>query len=314
MELEWNASKLTVVQHPDLRLTVSGAGRLDYQEARFSLHGELTADKGRVELRNRTFPALGTDVVVSGHEHSTQIAIKTRVADLDMSLDLGPDFTVVGRGIDARMAGRIRLTSTAQNTLTAFGEIRVASGTFEAYGRRLHIEQGILFFSGPVDNPGINIRAMRKNQPVEAGVEVTGTARDPRVLLVSDPEVPDPDKLAWLVLGRQAETGDAQDNQALQSSAVALAAGLGTTPFQQQLTQIVGVDEINFIPGAGQSQDGVVAVGKQISDKVYVTQEIGLRAAGNTLRVSYQLSRRWSLRTESGETDAVDIFFTLSFD
>jgi len=314
MELEWSASELTVMQHPDLRLTVSGAGEFEYKQARLSLTGELTADQGRVELRNRTFPALGADVVVSGYERNTQIETTTRRADLDMQLDLGTDFTVVGRGLNARMAGRIRLTSSAYEPLTADGEIRVASGTFEAYGRRLRIEQGILFFSGPVNNPGLNIRAMRKNQPVEAGVEVTGTARNPRVLLVSDPEVSDPDKLAWLVLGRQAETGNAQDNQALQSSAVALAAGLGTTPLQQQLTQIVGVDEINFVPGAGQSQGGVVAVGKQISDKVYVTQEFGLSAAGNTLRVSYQLSRRWSLRTESGETDAVDVFFTLSFD
>jgi translocation and assembly module TamB len=57
-----------------------------------------------------------------------------------------------------------------------------------------------------------------------------------------------------------------------------------------------------------------VAVGKQISDKIYVTQEFGTSAAGNTLRVSYQLARRWSLRTESGDTDAIDLFFTISFD
>ncbi len=154
---------------------------------------------------------------------------------------------------------------------------------------------------------------MRKNQTVEAGVEVTGTARDPRVRLVSNPEVSDPDKLAWLVLGRQAEASNTQDNQALQNSAVALAAGLGTSTFKRQLEQAVGVDEITFVPGSGQTQ-GVVAVGKQISDRIYVTQEFGVSAAGNTLRVSYQLTRRWSLRTESGETDAVDLFFTISFD
>ena len=76
----------------------------------------------------------------------------------------------------------------------------------------------------------------------------------------------------------------------------------------------MGLDEINFIPGGGQLQGGVVAVSKQLSDKVYVTQEFGTTAAGNALRVSYQLTRRWAVRTESGETDAVDIFYTLSFD
>jgi translocation and assembly module TamB len=314
MDLQWAASKLHVIQHPELRLTVSGSGQLAYTDAIVSLKGELTADQGRVELRNRTMPSLGDDVVITGRKTRSKLSQETKRANLDLKLDLGPDFTVVGRGLDAVMAGQIRLTSGTDRPLAAEGEIRVASGTFEAYGRRLQIEQGILYFAGPVTNPGINIRAIRKNQPVEAGVEVTGTARDPRVRLVSNPEVSDPDKLAWLVLGRQAESRNTQDNKALQSSAAALAAGLGTSPFQRQLAQAVGVDEINFVPGDGQEQDGVVAVSKQISDKVYVTQEFGLDAAGNTLRVSYQLTRRWSVRTESGDTDAVDLFFTLSFD
>ncbi len=314
MDLRWTSARLAIIQHPDLRLTVSGAGQLDYKDGAVSLIGALTADQGRVELRNRTLPSLGDDVVISGRETQSQLASDTKQARLDLKLGLGSDFTILGRGLDARLEGQIQLTSAPDKPLTADGEIRVASGTFEAYGRRLQIDQGVLYFAGPVSNPGINIRAMRKNQAVEAGVEVTGTARDPSVRLVSDPEVPDPDKLAWLVLGRPAESGNTQDGKTMQSSAVALAAGLGTSPLQQQLARSVGLDEITFMPGTRDSEGGVVAVGKQISDKIYVTQEIGLRAASNTLRVSYQLTRRWSVRTESGDTDAVDLFFTLSFD
>jgi len=314
MDLRWTTDQLAIIQHPDLRLTVTGAGQLDYKDEGFSLIGALTADQGRVELRNRTLPSLGDDVVISGQETRSQLASDTKRTRLDLKLGLGPDFTIVGRGLDARLEGQIQLTSAADKPLSADGEIRVATGTFEAYGRRLQIDEGALYFAGPVSNPGINIRAMRKNQTVEAGVEVTGTARDPRVRLVSDPDVPDPDKLAWLVLGRPAESGNTQDGKTLQSSAVALAAGLGTSPLQAQLARSVGLDEITFMPGTGDSEGGVVAVGKQISDKIYVTQEFGVRAASNTLRVSYQLTRRWSVRTESGDTDAVDLFFTISFD
>ena len=314
LDLQWNASKLAIVQHPELRLTVSGAGELGYRNKVASLKGELTADQGRVILRNRTFPALGEDVVVVGREKPSQIAAETKRMLLDLKLDLGPDFTVVGRGLDARMAGKVHLTSGPDKPLSADGEVRVVNGTYEAYGRRLPIDRGNIYFAGPVNNPSLNIRAMRKNQQVEAGVEITGTARDPRIRLVSEPNVSDPNKLAWLVLGREAESGSAQDNRALQSSAVALAAGLGTTPLQQQLARAVGVDEISFIPGSGGTEGGVVAVGKQVSDKIYLTQEFSSNAAGNTFRVSYQLTRRWSLRSESGQTNAVDLFFTISFD
>jgi translocation and assembly module TamB len=79
----------------------------------------------------------------------------------------------------------------------------------------------------------------------------------------------------------------------------------------------VGLDEIRIAPssssGSGE-QGGMLAVGKRISDRIYVTYEQSLTTATNIFRVSYQLTRNWSVRTESGTTDAVDIFYTLSFD
>jgi translocation and assembly module TamB len=314
VELDWTAQKLAVVQHPDLRLTVSGAGKLGLNDAQLTLRGELSADRGRVELRSRTAPALGGDVVVAGREVPKPLSEQALNSELDLLLDLGPDFVMTGRGADVRLAGRVRLTNTVGTPLQAQGDISVERGTYEAYGQKLSVEKGLLRFAGPVDNPAIELRAMRKNQEVAAGVEVTGTARDPRVRLISDPEVPDPEKLSWLVLGRRVESGATTDAQTLQASAVAMAAGLGTAPLQQQLARAVGVDQITYAPSTDGTQGGVVAVGKRLSDKVYVSTQHSLSTASNTLRVSYQLSRRWSLRTESGATDAVDLFFTLSFD
>ena len=52
------------------------------------------------------------------------------------------------------------------NNLRAEGSIRVG-GTYMAYGQILNIEKGIINFSGPIDNPGLNITAMRDNQTVK---------------------------------------------------------------------------------------------------------------------------------------------------
>jgi len=188
-------------------------------------------------------------------------------------------------------------------------------GTYEAYGQRLEIDKGILYFSGPLDNPGLEIVAMRKHLEVEAGVEVTGTAKDPRVRLVSDPDVPDSEKLSWLVLGRGVEGAGTSDADKLQAAAMALAAGLGTAPLQQQLARAVGLDEIRIAStSSGGEQSNVVSVGKRVSDRIYLTYQYSLSAATNVLRISYQLTRNWSVRTEAGTAGAVDIFYTLSFD
>ena len=63
----------------------------------------------------------------------------------------------------------------------------MVSGTYAAYGQKLAIERGVINFTGAYDNPGLNIRAVRKRPEgeelsetnVEAGVEVRGTALAP---------------------------------------------------------------------------------------------------------------------------------------
>src|SRR5690349_11956399 len=175
-KIDWNADHLAAVQRPDLLLVLTGQGGLAYQAEHATLTGQLRVDRGHVELHAHDAPALGDDVVVAGRKAENT---KTRVlsSTIDLTVDLGPGFTVAGQGLDARVAGKLRLASPGHAPITAHGDISVVRGTYQAYGRKLDIEKGTLYFAGPLDNPGLQIRAMRKNQQVEAGVEITGTAK-----------------------------------------------------------------------------------------------------------------------------------------
>jgi translocation and assembly module TamB len=315
--IDWSANKLAVAQRPDLLLVATGSGTLSGNEERIALRGEARMDRGRVELRDESAPALGSDVVVKGAKTRVVLPEPVLRPAVDFGLDLGRDFHVKGRGLDARVEGRLRLVSPGNAPLRAEGEIQVArGGTYDAFGRKLDIDPGKLYFAGPLDNPGLDIRAMRKSQQVEAGVEVTGTARDPRVRLVSDPEVPDVEKLAWLTLGRPIEAGNQSDAQTLQRYAAVLATAVGTGSFQSRVAQRVGLDEVTLTPSMeAEAPGGVLTLGKRLSDRIYVMFEQNLSAAESVFKLNYQLSRRWSVRTESGtQTDAVDLFYTWSFD
>ena len=315
LALEWSARQLAAVQMPDLLLVVSGSGKASAENGRIALTGSLRTDKGRVALRESTGAVLGEDVVVEGRESRPTMTGRVLRSKLDLRVDLGQDFRVSGRGLQASLGGQLHLYSAQDAPLRADGEIRVRSGTYEAYGRTLKIEDGTLLFAGAPDNPGLDILALRSNQQVQAGVRVTGTARRPVVQLVSIPDVPDLEKLAWLTLGRPLDPTSRADNAALQNYAAALAATLGTGNFQAQVAKAVGLDEIAVLPGTDPaSEGGVVQIGKRIGERIYVVFEQRLSTAHNVLRVNYQLARDWSLRLESGETDAVDLFYTLSFD
>ena len=315
LALTWKADRVAAVQMPDVLLVGSGEGSVNVAEGRIALTGRVRADKGRVELRESGGATLGEDVVVIGEEKTQTVAGRLLRSQIDLNVDLGKDFSVSGRGLQARLAGRLHLHNEPDAPLRADGEIRVERGTYEAYGRSLDIEDGTLLFAGAPDNPALDILALRKNQQVQAGVRVTGTVRRPEVRLVSIPDVPDMEKLAWLTLGRRIEAGSQSDTETLQRYAAAMAATLGTGNFQSQLAKAVGLDEIVVLPGTDPaSEGGIVQIGKRIGRRIYVVLEQRLSTAQNVVRVNYQLARDWSLRLESGETDAVDLFYSLSFD
>src|SRR5690606_30239346 len=103
-------------------------------------------------------------------------------------------------------------------------------------------ERGIINFDGPLNNPNINILAIRRKLEVEAGVQVTGTVRRPRMQLVSEPNVPDEEKLSWLVFGRGAGSEGAIGQMAAQGAALSLLNRLGG----DQIAKGLGLDELSF--------------------------------------------------------------------
>jgi translocation and assembly module TamB len=315
MTLDWSAERLTAVQRPDLLLVASGSGAVAASEQRTRFAGKLRMDKGRVELREAGTRSLGDDVVVAGRKPPAALPERVLKSEVDFSLGLGDDFRVSGRGLDARMAGQLHLTSPGNAPLRAQGEIKVAKGTFEIYGKKLDIDPGALYFAGPLDNPALDIRAMRKNQAVEAGVEITGTARNMEIRLVSVPDVPDMEKLSWLTLGRKLDTSSQSETEAMQRYGAALATTIGTGSFQSKVAHAVGLDEITVLPGTGgSSEGGVVQLGKSVGNRIYLILEQRMSTAENIFKVNYRLSRDWSLRLESGDTDALDLFYTITFD
>ena len=168
------------------------------------------------------------------------------------------------------------------------------NGTYFVFGQRLDIDHGQLIFDGPIDNPAIDVTALRKNLAVEAGVEVTGTVRVPRVRLVSNPPVPDGEKLSWLMTGQGLDRASRADVAAL-GAASAMLVGRGQRPLTTTLANSIGLDDISLRERSNAVISGttsqVVAFGKRINDRLTLVYEQGLTVANNALRIEYALTR-----------------------
>lgn len=319
-QIEWRAIDLQLLDRPDQRLSVAGNGTIGMSKDRIVLRGALKALKGTIEfVRPHTTP-LGDDVVVIGRKPKSE---KTRrratPLDLDATLDFGEHFKLSGAGLETGLQGKLRVHTGADGALLGEGKLRAVNGSYFAFGQKLSIERGQLYFDGPLTNPGLEIVAVRKNLPVEAGVEVTGTVRSPRVQLTSNPPVPDGEKLSWLVTGRGLDSASATDFGLLQAAAGSLINSNQSIPQTHLIARKIGLDDIGVrASGTGASNGATggeaLAIGKNLSDKIYLEYEKGLDVASNVLRLNYQLSRAFSLRVESGVDSAIGVFFRRSYD
>ena len=328
MTLDATAQTLRVSTRADRRLVVSGNLSAQLNEARLMIRGKIKADQALFTLPENTTPQLGDDVVVR-----TSASDKTRMAvppkpgttllritpDVAITLDLGPDFLVRGRGLATRLAGSLALTSNPQSNgqPSLIGDLRTVRGTYKAYGQQLDIEQGLLHFAGRYDNPALDILAIRPNLQQRVGVQISGTALSPVVRLYADPDLPDAEKLAWMVLGRSAANGGAEA-AVLQQAALALLGGNGKS-LSSSLTEALGLDELSM-RGATSNADGstatsaTVTLGKRVTRDFYVAYERSLAGTLGTFYIFYDLTRRFTLRAQTGEQSAVDLIFTLRYD
>ncbi len=326
MELVAKAEALRVTARADRRLTVSGDLQARLVDTRVELRGNLRADHALFILPDESTPTLGSDVVIKSSVPRPGSATAAMPAsaglrilpDVAITLSLGNDFRVQGRGIDARLAGTLALQTTLGGSggPRLNGEVRTVGGTYQAYGQYLNIEEGILRFTGPFDNPSLDVLAIRPNLTVRVGVQITGTALAPRVRLYASPDLPDAEKLAWLVLGRSAAAGGAE-SAVLQQAALALLGGKGGG-MSGGLARAIGLDEISFrgaaTAGDGTTSGAAVTLGKRLSRDFYVAYERSVAGTMGTFYIFYDLSRRFTLRAQTGEQSAVDLIFTLQYE
>ena len=311
--LSWRAEHFAALNRPDRNLTLSGSGTVVAEARRLMLQGSLRADSGHFEFDQTDTLELGDDVVIVGRapRRGSGAAAERRLpVQVALDLGLGEALTVRGAGLDAKLVGHLEVRSLPTGQVLGQGEIQTQRGEFRAYGQRLAIERGRLIFDGPIENPALDIAAWRRNQAVEAGVEVKGPLRAPLIRVVSNPPVSESEQLAWLVLGRPAESGAQADYAALQVAAATLigAAGGG----QESFANRVGLDEIGIASDRQGSQ--AVTLGKRLSDRIYVSYEQSINAALAVLRLELALTRRLSARAETGTRSGMDLFYRFSFD
>lgn len=319
-------SRYPLVQRADRFLAGSGEITINATPQRFEIDGGLTVDIGWISIEGSdALPSLASDVVVvrPGEEVAERRALPMR---LNLNIDLGNQTVLTGMGLTTGLRGSIQVRN-ASTGLRGTGEVRTENGRFSIYGQTLVVRQGEVTFQGQLDDPLLDIVAVRPNLPVEAGVQISGTARNPEITLVSFPDVPEEEKLSWLLLGRSPDARGADTGLLLSAAASLL--GRGDEPFYQQF----GLDELGLRSGLAGSASGILPsrtvagslgstvnpdeatqfliAGKRLSDALYVTFEQALSGREAVVRASYRISERLSASVQGGTLNGLRLVWSL---
>lgn len=324
--------KFPFLQSPQSWLVASGQAQLTEVAKVWNLNGKLIADAAYFSVPKQAAPRLSSDVVVL-KKNAKRDSVKAPglQTSLDFTIGMGAKFIFVGRGLNTRLDGDIRLRSKNGASVLATGSIQTDGGSYEGYGQQLAIERGILNFQGQVDNPGLNVRAIRRGLQVEAGVEVVGTVMRPEVHLISEPTVPDPDKLSWMVLGRASDQMSGSETGALMTAASAIFGSDSGGGLPADLAHSLGLEGLSFsttgtatesnlpvqtVAGTITSAQAeqVFSVGKRLSPNLVLSIERSLSDASNGLKLTWHLSRRFSIIGRAGNDTALDGQYTFSFE
>jgi translocation and assembly module TamB len=254
------------------------------------------------------------DVVIVGQREQTAKG-RPLAMDADVRIILGERVIVKAEGADAQLKGNVIVAMRSLEKVTARGEISVVKGKYSAYGVGLDIARGrVLFAGGPIENPSLDILAVKTVDEVKAGVLVTGTVRKPVVKLYSQPAMTDADVLSYIVLGRPLGAQDKEQTSALMTAAGALLSAGQSAALQDQMKQRLGVDVIDIQAGGGETSRSLVTIGKYLSSRLYVSYGRALFTGENLFKMRYKLGKRLELESHSGETSGVDLFYTVQFD
>jgi translocation and assembly module TamB len=303
-KFQLKGTNLRVADVPEAQIDASPDLQFGVEGRKIEVTGSVKVPYAKIEPRDLTGAVrASSDEVLVGSEAEDPAKRFEVVSTITMNL--GDRVNIHTSGLTGRLAGGITVRSGYDAITRASGEFTVEEGKYTAYAHNLDIQRGRLIFTGgPVDNPGIDVRAIRKFPDVTAGVNVRGTLLQPRISFFSDPSLPQAQVVSLILSGSLASAQTRQtgaSNEALVQGGAILA---------QQLTSRVGISDVG-VESDLLTNDTSLVLGRYLSPRLYVSYGVSLTQQLNTLKLRYTLGDHWTVKTEVGQARGADLVYTI---
>lgn len=202
-----NANRFTVSNTKDIRAIIDLDSRIQGKAITPKVTGTLKILNGFYTLQNFGEKAV-EDVQLEGEVRTPEIAYYDSLS-MDLTIEFTRDFFIRNRQfleMEVELSGQLDLLKSKEKEIEIFGTIEGVSGFARPLGKNFTIEDAVVSFTGPPDNPYMNIRTeFRPPQPqtdVTIFYIIEGPADDPAFRFESEPEMELQDILSYTLFGQ----------------------------------------------------------------------------------------------------------------
>jgi translocation and assembly module TamB len=307
MDLALKGSQLPVTVEPYAVLDVAPDLKITLQGERLAIAGKVRVPKGEITIRELppSTVKVSDDTVIVGHQ--TEEGKTPMAMAMDIDVIVGQEkLAFSGFGLTANVQGQVHIG----DNMDTRGELWLNDGRYRAYGQRLTVRRARLLFAGPIDQPYLDIEAIRQTDDVIAGIRLSGSAEQPTTQIFSEPAMSQEQALSYLVLGRPLST-TGEDNNMLAQAALGLGL-MGSSGVTTSLANDLGIEDFQLDTQGSGNETSVVASGN-LSEKLSLRYGVGVFEPANTIALRYKLSKKVYLEAASGVASSLDIFYKRDF-
>lgn len=280
------------------------------------IQGDISLPWGRVVVEQLPPSATGLskDQVILNEnlEPVSEESVMPFAVETDININIGDDFKLSAFGLEGDLRGRLNVAQKDKGPFIT-GEVNIVDGSYRSFGQDLIIEEGKILMSGPVDQPYVQITAIRNpdntQDDVVAGVRVSGPASEPTVAIFSEPSMPQANALSYLLRGQDID-GESGGN-AMTTTLIGLSLAKSGRVVGE-LGEAFGVQDLQ-LDTAGSGDDSQVTVSGYIMPGLQVKYGIGIFDSVGEFTVRYRLMKDLYVEAVTGVSSAVDILYQFEF-
>lgn len=309
--LQIKGKNFKIMNIPESQVVISPDLNIVLKQNLVTLTGVMTINQADINIFSPTSRITPSPDVVIVNKETSKSTFPQLAFTGDVRINLEDKIWLRGYGFQGRLKGSLLVHERPNQLTNATGEIAIVEGKYNAYNQDLTIESGNLTFAGnPIDNPNVRIRAVRKtSNEIVAGLTVTGSAQSPNIQLFSEPAMDEAEILAYIILGYPIKQATQKDGSILANAAASIGLASGEK-LVKKIANKFGIDEVK-LKSSNTTQEASLILGKYLSPQLYLSYAYGIGKAVNTLQLQYQLTDRWMIKTESGQTQSTDILFSI---